>query len=231
MTQTPLSADRRGQVLRALRSPRGRYDSHRASQLSGIPRSTIYDWKRAKILVPDFFSARPIAWSYRDLVYLRLLAWLRHTGMERPLASRLVSTIRSEIQTGDRIDSIRSDGRIILRDEETVTRYSGENIFELDGLAKMMDEFDLLEPIEEEFGDRPLWGPDLVNPSDYTFISPWVMAGEPCVNETRIPTSTLHALKEERGLLVENVIALYPGLKPEAVNDAWNLEQKLRRAA
>jgi uncharacterized protein (DUF433 family) len=190
----------------------------------------MYDWQSAGVLRPDFAGAHPIAWSYRDLVYLRMVAFLRHQGMDRSYASRLVSAIRQEIQAGEEIDRIRSDGRIILRNDEFVTRYSGENVFPLDELVNMMDDFDVLQPIEE-LGRRPLWGPNLVAPSKHTFISPWVMAGEPCVNETRIPTSTLYALREDRGLQAEQVTRLYPGLRREAVTDAWHLEQKLRRVA
>jgi uncharacterized protein (DUF433 family) len=217
-------------VLQALRSPRGRYEAERASQLSGIPKSTIYDWRRAGVFAPDFAGANPMAWSYRDLIYLRLLAWLRGRGMDRPYASDLVLAIRQEIQSGDRVDKIRTDGRIILRDQEAISRYSGENVFPLDEVLAMFSEFDLLEPIKE-LGDRPLWGPNLVNPSAFTFISPWVMAGEPCVNESRIATSSLYALHTERGLSAESVVRLYPSLDSEAVSDAWNLERRLRRAA
>jgi hypothetical protein len=37
----------------ALRHPRGRYTAERASQLSGIPRSTVYDWRREDVFEPD----------------------------------------------------------------------------------------------------------------------------------------------------------------------------------
>src|SRR5829696_8281996 len=65
-------------VLHALRHPRGRYAADRAAQLSGIPRSTLYDWQRADVYVPDFAGGSPMAWSYRDLVFVRVLAWLRN---------------------------------------------------------------------------------------------------------------------------------------------------------
>lgn len=224
------SNDRRQLVLHALRSPRGRYSAERASQLSGIPSRTIYDWQRTEVLLPDFDNARPMAWSYRDLVYLRLLAWLRQAGMERPRASLLVGAIRWTLARGDRIETVRSDGRIVLVDEEFVNRFDGENVFPLEDVVHMMDEFDLLDPIRE-VGNRPLWGPDLITPSLRTYISPWVMAGEPCVQETRIPTSSLYALRLERDLPVARVVELYPGLDAEAVEDAWQLEDRLRRVA
>ncbi len=224
----PQAVDRRELVLRALRSPRGRYSADRTSQLSGIPRSTVYDWQRAGIYRPDFLYASPMMWSYRDLVYLRLLAWLRNLGMDRPVAAERVTTIKQAVTAGDTIQRLRSDGHIVLVDDETDHRFSGENV--LPSLAELLGEFDLLEPIRE-LGDRPLWGPDLVTPSDHTYISPWVMAGEPCIEETRIPTATVWTLRIERGLDVGRIIDLYPGLDEATVKDAWHLEDRLRKAA
>jgi uncharacterized protein (DUF433 family) len=81
-------------VARALRQPRGRYVAERASQLSGIPARTLHDWAAAGVLVPDWGGARPRAWSYRDVVYVRLLAWLRSKGMDRASAAARVAQLR-----------------------------------------------------------------------------------------------------------------------------------------
>jgi uncharacterized protein (DUF433 family) len=64
-----------------------------------------------------------------------------------------------------------------------------------------------------------------------TSISPWVMGGEPCVRSTRIPTAGLYALRSERGLQTERIVALYPGLDVAHVEDAIKLEERLCRAA
>ena len=224
----PLEADRTELVLRALRSPRGRYSAEQTSQLSGIPKSTVYDWQRNEVYRPDFLHASPMAWSYRDLVYLRLLAWLRNQGMDRPVVAQRVAAVRESVAGGENIRRLRSDGRVLLVDDEVDHRFSGENV--LPDRAELLGEFDLLEPIKE-LGDRPLWGPDLVTPSERTYISPWVMAGEPCIDETRIPTSTVWTLRTDRGLGVAQIADLYPGLDEAAVKDAWYLEDRLRRAA
>jgi uncharacterized protein (DUF433 family) len=97
-------------------------------------------------------------------------------------------------------------------------------------LLALTERFDLLAPLEG-VSDRPLYGPDLVYPSDYTYISPWVMGGEPCINETRIPTATVMALVELRGLTSGDVLALYPSLTTAGVEDAVALERRLRGIA
>ncbi len=88
-------------LLSELRRPRGRYGAQRTSQLSGIPQSTLYDWRSHGICVPDYDAASPTGWSYRDLVFLRLLAWLRQRGMERSVAADQVARVRAEIEAGE----------------------------------------------------------------------------------------------------------------------------------
>lgn len=223
-------ADLRVEVLDALQSRRGRYSIERASQLSGIPRSTIYDWRTAKILIPEFTAASPIAWSYRDLVFLRLLAWLRQHHMHREQAGMKISAIRKRIQEGESFEYLRSDGRIILLDGSSENQFGGENVFQLDEIIELMDQFDLSEPIEE-LGSTRLWGPSLMKPTALTYISPWVMAGEPCIDGTRIPTASIFALATDRGLEPSRIALLYPGVSQDSVRDAVNLERRLRRVA
>lgn len=222
-----LSAVDEKAVMYALRHPRGRYLADRAAQLSGVPRSTLYDWRRESIYVPDFGMTSPVAWSYRDLVYVRLLAWLRQLGMTRPDAAERVHIVKERIAQGARVRMIRSDGRTLLLDDEAQL---GPNLLPFDDFLGLLRRFDLLEPVEElrRRGRDRVWAPDLVTPSDHTHISPWVLAGDPCVAQSRIPTAAIHALRAERGLATADVVDLYPGLTAEAADDAYTLERRLR---
>ncbi|MFP5317890.1 MAG: DUF433 domain-containing protein [Acidimicrobiia bacterium] len=216
-------------VLFAFRHPRGRYTTERAGQLSGVPARTLYDWAEAGVLEPDFGNARPKAWSYRDLSFARLLAWLRQQGHDRPDAAARVSALRAVMaDAAQEVTEVRSNGSVVLLGEETVDRLTGQQI--LGGMARFLEVFDLLEPIAE-LGRKRLWGPDLLTPSHLTVISPWVMGGQPVVRSTRIPTASLHALRKERGLDTARILALYPELDAERIDDAIELEDRLRRAA
>jgi uncharacterized protein (DUF433 family) len=226
-TKEHLSSEDRALVLRALRFPRGRYDAERAHQLSGVPARTLHDWATAGVLVPDWFSARPRGWSYRDVVYARLLAWLRSKHMDRASAAERVALVR-ELMGSSSIDpGFYSDGTIFVIRNETRDRVSGQQAF--DGLVDVLDVFELTEPIEG-VSDRELWGPSLVHPSAHTYISPWVLAGEPCVDGTRVPTATIYALRAERGLEPDAIHELYGSLSVDAITDALELEDRLRAA-
>lgn len=229
MTARALTKDEEQLILFALRHPRGRYSAERAGQLSGVPARTLYDWAEAKVLVPDYVSARPKAWSYRDLGFARLLAWLRQQGHDRPDSAARVTALRQVMADAmQQVSEVRSDGSIVLLGEETVDRLTGQQV--LAGMAQFLAVFDLLEPIAE-LGRKRLWGPDLLTPSHLTAISPWVMGGEPVVRSTRIPTASLHALRNERGLETARIVALYPELGAEQIDDAIALEDRLRQAA
>lgn len=224
-----LSQEEEHLVLAAFRRPRGWYSAERAGQLSGVPSRTLYDWAKEGVLPPDYAHARPKGWSYRDLVFVRLLAWLRQKGMERSTAAQRIWDIReimadSQEQSAD----LRSDGAVVLLGDESFDRWTGQQVFEV--VAPFLGVFNLLEPIAE-LGRRKLWGPDLLAPSEQTTISPWAMGGEPVVRNTRIPTSGIYALHTNRGLDVSKIVALYPACAPHQVGDAITLESRLRQAA
>jgi uncharacterized protein (DUF433 family) len=192
-----------------------------------VPTSTVYDWQRNSIYVPDFAGASPMAWSYRDLVYLRLLAWLRQLKMPRPLTAERVAEVKQYVAAGNDLRMIRATAESVVFDNETTDRKTGANLLPFEDLTGLLSVFDLLDPVAE-LGTRPLWGPDLVTPSTHTYISPWVLGGDPCVENTRIPTATILALHEKRGLTTAQIVELYPGLEPDAAEDAYELEKRLR---
>lgn len=177
--------------------------------------------------MPDY--AHPWEWSYRDLIFVRLVAWLRSKGMRRPEVTDRVAAIRVRLAESDTVDVLRSDGRVLLMGDDPGDARTGQ--LAMPPVLSFLDEFDLTAPIEaqDEFGRRRhMWGPDLLTPSPRSYISPQVMGGEPCVTETRIPTGTLFALHTERALLVENICGLYDELEPSDVADALQLESRLR---
>jgi hypothetical protein len=226
-TSTALTTEDRILVLRALRYPRGRYTAERAHQLSGVPTRTLHDWATAEVLVPDWRAASPRGWSYRDVVYVRLLAWLRGKHMERSAAADRVRHLRALLSTSEVDPTVHSDGTIFLIGDERSDRFTGQQAF--DGVIGILDVFELTEPIEG-VSRGELWGPSLVRPSEHTYISPWVLAGEPCVEKSRVPSATLHALHVERGLDTAGIQDLYEFLPVDAIEDALRLEARLRAA-
>jgi uncharacterized protein (DUF433 family) len=212
-------------VFHALRHPRGRYPAERAAQLSGTHRSTLYDWQHSAVYVPDFAGGSPMAWSYRDLVFVRVLAWLRNdVKTPRPLAAERVAALKRHISAGHAVTVLHADRDTLAVDGDTSHPLAGSSRL----FADMLQSFDLTAAVEDFGKHARLWGPDLVTPSDHTYISPWVLGGEPCVERTRIPSASIYALRRDRGLDIGEVVKLYPGLGESAATDAYELESRLR---
>lgn len=217
--------DRYATMLHSLRHARGRYPVERAAQLSGIPRSTLYDWNRHGVYVPDFAAGSPMAWSYRDLVFVRVLAWLRNdVKTPRSVASVRVQALKVHISAGHLVTMLHADRDSLVVDGNVAAPLDGPSRMFVDMLAS----FDLASAVDDFGAHTKLWGPDLVAPSAHTYISPWVLGGDPCVAKTRIPSASIYSLRVDRGLSVADVVALYPGLSESAANDAFTLETRLR---
>lgn len=223
-----LTESERTALREALRSPRGRYRGPRAAQLSGVPQRTVYHWASTGVLVPDFAENSPKLWSYRDLVLLRCLVWLRVRGFTPDQARVRINVIRALLaRDNDEVHRLRAGpGTLLVADAHT-DQWTGASV--IPAVVEYLSEFDLLQPVVlDDIRARRMWGPHLVHPSATTSISPWVMSGEPCLRQTRLPTSTLFALKNERGLNEEKIVALYPTVRIADVTDAISLEERLR---
>jgi uncharacterized protein (DUF433 family)/DNA-binding transcriptional MerR regulator len=226
-----LTEDERTLLRDALRIPRGRYSAERAAQLSGVPRRTVYHWAQTGTLVPDYDDS-PKAWSYRDLVYLRLTAWLRTTRLPLPTVVDRVSTWRTHFALDHDVDPVVSTDGVGTGVGEgfDVDSLSGQGVF--DTMVNTVVTFDLLAPIEANgLGLTHLWGPNLVRPSKHTAISPWILRGEPCIRGSRLSTGAIYALRTQRRLEVADIVDLYPGVEARSVVDALELELRLRTAA
>jgi uncharacterized protein (DUF433 family) len=224
-----MKADEYRSVARALRRPVGRYTYERASHLSGVPQRTLHHWAREGIFVPDFDDHHPKQWSFRDLVLVRVFVWLRTMDVKPMPASARVDLVRSRLESVplEAAARISGDKNVLLLGDEEFDRLTGEQV--LRGLGKYLDVFDLMHALPHDI--PRVWGPNLIRPSRFTAITPSVMAGEPCLRATRLPTSSLWALSHERGLGPQDVADLYPGISPEQVSDAVALEDKLRHLA
>ncbi len=213
-------------LTRAFRRPIGRYTYERAAQLTGVPRRTLHHWAREGIFVPDFNGLRPKQWSYRDLVLVRLLVWLRGAGHKPGDASKRIAMVRQSLEQAprDAVPVLRADRHALLLGDEEFDRLTGAQV--LAGLGSYLTVFEFTQALPEL--SHGLWGPNLIRPSFWTSMLPLVMAGEPCIVTTRITTSNVWALRHQRGLDDDEIVALYPGIEAEQVADAVALEAKLR---
>jgi uncharacterized protein (DUF433 family) len=204
-------------------SGRGCYDAARAAALSGVPKSTVYDWARKGLVSPSVSPTKEKLWSFQDLLALRAVHWLRMrkngdkippspmAEVRRVLAEVVHSGQDPWAGLGSRI-SVDRDGRIFVdRDDDPRTDAYGQ------GAWCLGDKVNLMAGIGGS--------PSLVRPSDHIRINPSRLTGEPHLAGTRIGTLTLAALAED-GYEPEGIADLY-GQPVGSVGEALDYERRL----
>jgi uncharacterized protein (DUF433 family)/DNA-binding transcriptional MerR regulator len=208
------------------------YPAGRAASLAGVPLSTLHYWSRHGIWAPSVSTIRPKRWSYADLLALRLIEWLRRDKPSVQVPRTSMAKIREALavvedmgqQLMDRSVTVRVDrrGGVVLRIREEVfvplPRGLVQGLMELGGI-------DLVEAFA---GHGGIVGPNLTQPRPTLRIIPGKLSGEPHVVDTRIPTFAVAALAAS-GLGPREVVALYPDLTPDNVEEAIDLEGQLER--
>ena len=207
----------------------GCYDAGRAAALSGVPKSTVYYWARQQVVIPTVSPSRQKLWSYADLMALRIVYWLRHPKQGRmdEVPASPMSQVREALAELERRNldiwadngqpgsplRVDRDGRVYLTDGWS----AGAR-----GQMSLVGVLDLLGP----FDNGRHGGPDLIRPRPALRIVPGKVSGEPHLVGSRITTRALAAVhKRVRDL--NAVVALYPGLDPESIGQAIDLERAL----
>ncbi len=210
----------------------GAYTAERASALSGVPQSTIRWWANHDVLVPSVSRSKVALWSYRDLMSIRVLYWLRRrktttAGAAIPRSSmksvrRALTQLRSfEMPLVDELGHVsvrvNGDGDIYIE-----TRRGPETVL---GQLGHGDLIDLIAPFDTREG---LHGPDLARPRPELRISPGKLGGSPHVAHTRVETRALSALADD-GLNVATINRLYAYLTGTQIAEALDLETQLQK--
>ena len=203
-------------MISALEYPFGQYTSRRASQLSGIPLKTIYNWRRKNYYKSDYGNEKPILYSYRDLVFLRAVAWCYHHAVAPPKAGRMIADLKALINASHHPAEVLVDPTLHPDD----TRRNPRQVVSLWDLTG--------ECVMESSSHSHVIGCNLIFPSKHTYISPHVQNGDPCITETNITTLDIFALREKQKLSASDIAAICLDIEADAIEDAYKLEQRIR---
>ncbi len=207
----------------------GCYDARRAAALSGVPRSTVYDWARRGVVVPSISPEREKLWSYADLMALRIVSWLRHPkrlGNDVRPASAMRDVRNGLVQLDD-LGLDLWDGRaaaspLFVDLTGAIVIVGPDATHDLSGQGVLAEWLDLLGPFEGTDGA----GPDLRRPREHLRIVPGKCAGEPHLEGSRLTTVTIAALAS-RGYSLDDVARLYPDEARTSLAEAIDLESSL----
>ena len=206
----------------------GFYSTTQVSRLAGIPRRTLYDWKKRGIVTPSvqFIDGEQVVdegYSFADLAIIKLMRGLRTKRLNlrsvvaalRHLYERFGPPTR-EGWTDTHVYIVGKDVYAQGQDEwdTTVANKHGQRAetLVLGGLCE--EEAAILIPKGFEL---------------YVEIDPNVMGGQPVVKGTRILTSTI-AMMSDQGASLSELENLYDPIPRQTIDKSIQYEKTLDEA-
>lgn len=190
------------------------YDAALTVTLTGVTVNQLNDWRRKKILVPEVSAGRPVEYSFRDLVALRVLAKLRvHTSLQQ---IRKALANLSEFEMVEHLSEY-----MFATDGKTVKVKTDSGFMNLNDNQKGQYEFYTLGNIYEPFmnlNDRQV--PDFMHPRTNLSVNPKRMGGFPTIRGSRVPYIDVAELYRSGELEPGEISDFYPGVTDEAARDA-----------
>ena len=203
----------------------GFYSIDQVSRLAGIPKRTLYLWKKRGVISP---SVRIIdangnideGYSYADLAIIKVLFALRAQKLNlrravvafQHLYERFGSPT-SEQWSNAHVYVINKDVFAQKPDNwETTSATKGGQKSEMSVLGELVEEEGALL-VPKQF-------------SKYVEINPDIMDGEPVVKDTRIPTSIL-AMMFAEGMPILELAELYSPISEIAIEKAIEFEKNI----
>ncbi|MEV7562765.1 DUF433 domain-containing protein [Streptomyces sp. NPDC089795] len=191
------------------------YEPKLAAALSGATMRQLSHWRRAgkngAVLVPEVSDARPILYSFRDVVALRACVRLRQeTSLQK--IRKALNTLREDLGEREHLSSYA-----LVTDRDTI--YLAEHGQATDllrgGNYVIHQLVDVLAPFYQDGRHIPA----LLHPRQHLTVEPAVRGGEPVIHGTRVPAAEVAALVRD-GIEPERIMDFYPGVSADAARDA-----------
>jgi len=190
------------------------YQVRMAAALSGASIRQLAYWRRpaAPILVPEI-SARPVRYSFRDVVALRTTVYLRQEHISLQRIRRALETLTDLGQLGH-----LSQYRLVAQGNSVVLVDAEESI-DLVGQPGQRVTTVLMAEGLRPFTTGRAMVPDLLHPRRNLLIDPEVRSGHPMVSGTRVPFDLIAGLVRS-GVPAAEIAAYYPAVDAPSARDA-----------
>lgn len=196
--------------------------------LSGATRRQLYDWRRKGILVPEVSAENPPLYSFRDVVALRTVAFLRARTSLQKLRKAFSMLKTFDFTEHPSTYRFGTDGKTIAAQDED------GNVVDLVNREGQLYLFTLEEVFRSftNFRDEPVV--DFEHPRPLLELNQHRLGGWPTIAGTRVPYDAVADLLQDGTYSVEDVRLFYPTVSPSAARDAlsfaFDVEQHLRGA-
>lgn len=200
------------------------YPVHLASILTGATTSQLRSWSQKGLLVPEISDKRPPLYSFRDLVALRSLVFLRGNTSLQKISKAFKNLDLLDLTDHPSKYRFTTDGKTILVD-------TGDgSVIDLVGKPGQRDSY-TFEEIMDAFKD--FRGRDVVDfrkPSKFVRVNFRLMGGWPTVVGTRVPYDLVASLVDNETVFAEDVPSYYPSVSVEATRDVIEFDHRVKAA-
>ncbi|WP_016690848.1 DUF433 domain-containing protein [Rhodococcus rhodochrous] len=192
--------------------------------LTGASVNQLRRWSRDGLIVPEIHEKRPMLYSFRDLVALRSVCFLRSEVSLQKIKRAFQNLPDHELMEHPAEYRFATDGR-------TVVVWTEDRFMDL---VDNPGQFDLvsIDDVYRSFTNRQQRRVvDFKRPRTNLEVNPQRMGGWPTVAGTRVPFDTIANLVADGDISAEEVSEYYPHVHPTAVADAVSFQHEVEGLA
>ncbi len=202
------------------------YSSVMTAALSGATLRQLGHWRRettaGAVLIPELSTARPVLYSFRDVLAARACAYLRKDASLQKIRTAIGNLRKlGETEHLSSYTLVADDsGSIVLIEERRavdLVKRPGQHV-----IAEMSD---ILRPFITR-GDVEI--PSLLQPRRHVSVDPRIRSGFPIISGTRVPYDSVASLVAD-GVPTKSIANFYPAVSAEAAADAYDFSQYVER--
>ena len=195
-----------------------------ASTLTGASVNTLRRWRRDGIFAPELSPMRPMLYSFRDLVALRSVCYLRSEVSLQKIRRALANLSEQDFTRHLSEYQFATDGKTVV-------------LWTEDGFIDIVDKpckFNVVTLVEiyrpfTNQAEKPVV--DFEKPRKRIEVAPGRLGGFPTIEGTRIPYDTVARLQQgPKAVRPEDVKRFFPGVTKGAALDALNFDEEVRAA-
>ncbi|MCT1710749.1 DUF433 domain-containing protein [Dietzia cinnamea] len=191
-----------------------------AAAMSGASVNQLRRWNRDGLLVPEVQAARPMLYSFRDLVALRAVSYLRAETSLQKIKRAFSNLTEFDLTDHPSQYEFATDGKSIM-------------VWTDDGYMDLVNrpgqvEFVTLADIFESFTNRA--GREVVHfqrPRPHLRVDGGKLGGYPVIEHSRVPYDAVADLLAGGDVPVEEISEYYPRVTPAGALDAISFQQEV----
>ncbi|MBB2921279.1 DUF433 domain-containing protein [Cellulomonas cellasea] len=191
-----------------------------ASTLTGATVWQLNRWRQDGLLIPEVQDRRPPLYSFRDLVALRTVVWLKRATSLQRVRRALAHLDEFDLTDHPAAYTFATDGRTIAVDTP-------------DGLVDLLQRpgqgaFSLADVYLSFRTTTGRLVPDFRRPRAHLEVNARRLGGWPTIADSRVPFDTIAELVEDESVGPRDVARFYPSVSEEAVRDAVDFAADVR---